>query len=153
SAGDRPMRLALLPPPIFARAAEEILRDPVPNTDKPAGPILAHGFRWLSLGVEPSLDRFSASLAIQSDGADAARSLADALKHGVEELVRRQSGVDDLSTAVANSAQLLSLPEAKGDQLVLSLDGPRIAIVQAIVQQAVTKATAAAFREVSKNHF
>src|SRR5262249_35591132 len=126
AAGERPMRLAVVPPPIFARAAEEILRDPAPGTDKPAGPILAHGFRWLSLGVEPDLAKFTAQLVIQSDSQDAAKVFADALQRGVGELTRRQSGIEGLGAAIGGAAQLLSLlPEAKGDQLVLSLDRQR----------------------------
>jgi len=150
AAGERPMRLALVPPPIFARAAEEILRDPVPGTDKPAGPILARGFRWLSLGVEPDLAKFTAQLVIQSDSQDAAKAFADALKHGVEELIRAQSGFEALSP---ESFQLRSLlPEAKGDQLVSSLDSQRVAVVRTIAEQAITRAVAIAFRDVSANH-
>jgi hypothetical protein len=150
AAGESPMRLAIVPPPIFARAAEEILRDPVPGTDKAAGPILAHGFRWLSLGVEPDLAKFTAQLVIQSDGQEAGKAFADALKHGFEELVRGQSNFEALSP---ESLQLLSLiPEAKGDRLVVSLDGPRVAVVRAIAEQAFTRAAAAAFRQESMNH-
>ena len=88
AAGNQPMRVALVPPPIFARAVNEILLDPAGFGDKPAGPIVSRGFRWLSLGVEPNIEKFNAQLVIQSADAVAAKAFADAIKDESHSLIK-----------------------------------------------------------------
>ena len=88
AAGNQPMRVALVPPPIFARAVNEILLDPAGFGDKPAGPIVSRGFRWLSLGVEPNIEKFNAQLIIQSADAAAAKAFADAIKDESHSLIK-----------------------------------------------------------------
>ena len=125
--GDRPVAVAVVPPTIFARAAAEMLRDPAPGGDKPLGPILSRGVRWIGAGIEPNLDKFNAAAVIQSADADAANALDKTLKTAVP-LLLAQSGfpADKAGTVAVNAVRVLQLfPEVKGDRLVLSLDGQR----------------------------
>jgi hypothetical protein len=149
AAESQPLCLAVVPPPIFARAAEEILRDPLPGSkNKPAGPILARGLRWLAFGVEPNLDKFNARLVIQSDNLEAAGALADVMKTSLADLVNRGPG----GLTLLSAAQLFSLlPEPKADQLVLSIDGQRAALFQAFAKQAIGLAAASTARHQAAN--
>ena len=62
AAGERPLRIAVAPPALFAQAAGEILRSPAAGTAAPLGESLA-GFRWAALGmdVEPGASRPASS--------------------------------------------------------------------------------------------
>ncbi len=136
--GDRPVAVAVVPPTIFARAAAEMLRDPAPGGDKPLGPILSRGVRWIGAGIEPNLDKFNAAAVIQSADADAANAFDKTLKTAVP-LLLAQSGfpADRAGTVAVNAVRVLQLfPEVKGDRLVLSLDGQRATDFSLLVQSA-----------------
>ncbi|HZZ29449.1 MAG TPA: DUF1559 domain-containing protein [Pirellulales bacterium] len=152
AAGNKPICAAAVPPPIFARAAEEILRLPVAGTNQPAGPIIAKGFHWLAVGEEPNLEKFNLQLVIQSASPDAAQALASAIKSEIAAAVK-QSNSEGTSLAALGAAQLLSLlPEAKGDQLRLTIDTQQNKLLRGLAQTALTQATAVAFQRESQNH-
>ncbi len=75
AAGDHPICAAIAPTPVMARAAEEILRDPLPGSSEPIGQVLARGCRWMGIGVQPNVEKFSADVVIQSANAEAAHQL------------------------------------------------------------------------------
>ena len=152
--GDRPVNVAVVPPPIFARAAAEMLRDPAPGGDKPLGPILSRGLRWIGAGIEPNLDKFNAAAVIQSADADAANAFDKTLKTAVP-LLLAQSGfpADKAGTVAVNAVRVLQLlPEVKGDRLVLSLDGWRAIDFSLLVQSAWKQQVAASGRNQSMNN-
>ncbi len=154
AAGDHPVCVAVVPPPIFARATREILLNPLLGTEKPFGPIVAHGFRWAAIGVEPNLERFNAQVAIQSTDASAASALADAMKQFASIMAAQSvAGSNNPAASVLTSVQLLSLlPEQKGDQLVLSLDGERAATFSKFAEATWIQSTAASKRNQSMNN-
>ena len=153
--------------------SNEILLDPAGFGDKPAGPIVSRGFRWLSLGVEPNIEKFNAQLIIQSADAAAAKAFADAIKDESHSLIKvlgaeredhrsivRKKGdtskappTPDFASVAFNALQLFSfLPEAKGDQLVLLIDGQRTAVIRTFLQFASLQSASVASRHESMNH-
>ncbi|HEY2881244.1 MAG TPA: DUF1559 domain-containing protein [Pirellulales bacterium] len=152
--GDRPVTAALVPPKIFAKAVEQILLQPIPGGDKPAGPIISRGLLWMGVGIEPNLDKFSAEAVIQSASADAARTFGDLLRQGVTQLLVENVLKSDASagTAVVAVQAMALLPEPKGDQLVLSLTGERAATLAKFAQQAYAQQMSVSYAHVSMNN-
>jgi hypothetical protein len=150
AADNRPICVAVVPPPFFARAATEILHEPVAGSNLSAGPIIANGFHWLALGEEPNLGKFQMQVIVQSASAEAAQALSEAIKSEAEALAKHW-GSD--AAAAVSAAQLLSLlPEAKDDRIVWSIDQQQISVVRGLAKIAFSEASAAAFREQSLNH-
>ncbi len=109
---------------------------------------------WIGAGIEPNLDKFNAAAVIQSADAEAARALADTIKQQASllamQLVAKSSNP---ATAALGSVQILSLlPEAKGDRLVLSLDGQRAVDFSMLVQSAWKRQMAVSWRKQSVNN-
>ena len=151
AAENRPICVAIVPPPIFARAASEILREPFAGSNVPAGPIIANGFRWLAVGEEPNLEKFKLQVIVQSASADAAQALSAAIKNEAATL-GKQLGSDAAASAAVGGAQLLSLlPEAKGDRLVLSIDNQQANVLRAVVQKIYGQGLAKVWRNQSMN--
>jgi hypothetical protein len=149
--GDRPVSLAVVPPSIFARAAEEILRNPAPGTDQPIGKVLVHGIRWLGVAVDPDIEQPNAEAVIQSENIGAAEALLKAIKGGTDilfaQLTRRGN-----SASLPSTALLKLLPEQRNDRLVLSLDKERAVALKAYFQQYVALAQAGSMRHISQNN-
>lgn len=147
----KPAWLTLVPPPIFARAAKEILLDPIPGGDSPLGPIVADGIRWIAFGIDPNTETFKADLIIQSADAESAKLLASTVKQGIHALAQ-----DLPSSAVGtmvNAAQFFSLlPNAHGDRLVWSLDATQMKALRALAEVAYRKTTAEAVQRRSSNN-
>ena len=151
---DRPVCVAVVPPPIFARAAGEMFRDPAPGGDKPLGPILTRGAQWLGVGIEPNLDKLNAIGVIQSVDAEAAKTLDETARKAIVALFV-QSGFppDKASTTAVNAVRFLQLlPEVKDNRLVLSLDGERTTMFSMLVQSAWKRSLGVSQRNLSMNN-
>jgi hypothetical protein len=149
--GNRPLSLAVVPPPILARASEEILLDPAPGTNQPLGKVLAKGVRWIGVGINPDFEELSANAIIQSENAAAAETLLKAINGGADilfaQLTRRGNPATLPSTAI-----FTLLPEQKNDQLVLSLDRERAVALKGYFQRALALAQEGSMRSISQNH-
>jgi hypothetical protein len=150
AAGNQPICIAAVPPTIFARAAEEILLEPLPGTDEPLGPILARGVRWVSVGLEPNLSKFSSQVIIQSADVNAARNLEGFLGQATT-ILGPKIATDDFPLDIANALATL-LPKAQGDKLLLSLDGKRGTDFQVFAQKAFAAVMADNYRRQSMNN-
>ena len=148
--GDRPVCIAIVPPAIFARTAQEVLRNPLVGGNQPLGAVLARGVQWLAVGADANLETFSAQLTIQSADAEAAESLFSAIKQGVALLAKNWDSTGAGATAVLNAAAMFSLlPEPKGNQLLLSIDGARAKVFRTLADSVFAAATAAQFQRAS----
>jgi uncharacterized protein DUF1559 len=85
AAGQPPLRLAVAPPALFARAASEILLSPVAGSQQPLGTYLA-SIRWAALGMDLSEDLRYADLVVETGSSDDATRLADFYKNAAPAL-------------------------------------------------------------------
>jgi len=178
AAGGKPLCFAVVPPPIFARAAEEILREPVAGTKPPvdypmpdlstswtnkpgpsielklpSGHVLAEGFRWLAVGEEPNLEKFNLQVVIQSASPEAAQALAAAIKNAAAAYVQQLGPNSATAVAAVGAAQLFSLlPQAEGDQLLLTIDTTQANLLRGVAQITSTGISAVAVQHESLNH-
>lgn len=152
AAGDHPIRWAIIPPPLFARASQEILLDPLPGMETSLGSIVARGVKSVSIGVEPNLDRFAAHLVIQSADADAAKQLTEAMRTaaGLVGANLLESGQTEglIGTAFLSTF----LPVAEGDRLVLSVNKQRAQGLHQFASAALKLSLAGAGRNRSQNN-
>jgi hypothetical protein len=146
------LQIAVVAPPIFARAAEEILLEPLSGMKQPMGPILARGLKWVALGVEPNLDRFQTQITIQSADAQAANDLSALMNHAgtlvSKRLVESGQFQDLLKVAMLQSL----LPQPAGDRLVAKLDEKRAIELRAFTQAAFSVAMGKTYRYQSMNN-
>jgi hypothetical protein len=152
AAGNRPLRMAFAPPPIFARAAEEILLAPLPGMEQPLGPIVARGVKWFGFGVEPNLDRFSAHMVIQSSDAASAKALADMLNRATVLAGTKLAESGQFQGAIGTALITNVVPTATGDQLVLALDQQRATALSQFANAAIQLSRANAMRHTSMNN-
>jgi hypothetical protein len=152
AAENRPVRLAVVPLPIFARAIEEILLEPLPSTNQPLGQIIARGMKWGSVGFEPNLDRFSAELVIQSADAEAAKKLAETLQTAAILAGSKMAEGDQMQAVLVTTLLAPLLPTAKDDRLVLSLDQARALGLRQFLSGTLQAASASSARHKSMNN-
>jgi prepilin-type processing-associated H-X9-DG protein len=157
AAGDHPICAAIAPTPVMARAAEEILRDPLPGSSEPIGRVLARGFRWVGIGFQPNVEKFSSDVVIQSANAEAARQLGEVLQQLTAQVLARQvanadSAASGATTAVAAAPLVSLVPVAKGDQLVLALNGDRAQGFVTFAQHAFADAMRTTWRRQSMSN-
>jgi hypothetical protein len=89
AAGERPVRIAVAPPALFARAAMEVLKSPAPGTERPLGEYLA-GLRWACISVAPSGDQPRGELVVQAGNDEGAKRLAELIQGATQELAKVQ---------------------------------------------------------------
>ena len=149
--GNQPICVAVVPPPILARAASEILREPLPGSNIPIGPIIANGFHWLAVGEEPNLEQFNMQMIVQSASPEAAKALLSAIQNEAAAF-SKQFGSDAAALAVVGVAQMFSLlPESKGDRLVLSIDNQQATVFRTVVQKIYGQGLSKVWRNQSMN--
>jgi hypothetical protein len=121
-----PVSIAIVPPPVFALAAEQIITQPAVGTNKSWGNVLGRGLQWLGAGVQPNLEKLETKVVIQSVDAEAAEALSESMRTvaAANLALNLPEGNPAVSTLLA--AQIFSLlPKPQGDQLVLQLNGER----------------------------
>jgi hypothetical protein len=152
AAENRPVRLAVVPPPLFTRAVEEILLDPLPDTKQPLGKVIARGLKWSSVGFEPNLDRLNAQLVIQSADVEAANDLARTIQAAANLAASKMAEGDKVQGILVTMLLPSLLPVAKEDRLVLSLNQERAAGMRQLLTGAMQLASANADRHSSMNN-
>ena len=129
-----PLSTAVVLPPIFTRAASEILLEPTADSKVTWGSVVGRGVRWIGIGFEPNPEKFKLHLVAQALSAEAAGALVSTIKQTIDLLAQPASGNQTLNLLLA--AQLMSLvPEARGDQLVLELSGDRTVTLGLLAKQ------------------
>jgi hypothetical protein len=152
TAGDQPVCVAITPPPVLARAAEEIFSKPLEGSDQSPGRIMGRGVRWIAAGIDPRRESFHAQLTIQSADVAAAESLAKLL-HQLAQMFGKTLLLSDRDFPLNIEATLESLvPKVEDDRLVLSLDQQRVADLRSFAQKAFSTAMTDAYRRQSFNN-
>jgi hypothetical protein len=114
AAGEGPFQLVVAPPPVFARAAREILA-PAKIDSFSVGDALAEGFRWAAIGLGATGDP---RIVIQSRNADGAKQMKRLIQLSFAALAKLPSSKD------LRPAELASLVDFQidDDQLRWSID-------------------------------
>jgi hypothetical protein len=118
AAGDGAFQFVVAPPPIFARAVEEVL-GPAKVEGMSLGATISRGFQWGSLGMDTKNGEPTGRLVIQSRdaaGAEGMKRLIDAGLAAVHEPRAQQDGTFD------QFAKLIDLQVSDG-QLRWQIDG------------------------------
>jgi hypothetical protein len=121
AAGEGPFQWIVAPPPVFSRAAREIL-GPVKLGELSIGDTLADGFKWAAFGVETKVatkeDSITARVVIQSRSAEGAKQMTRLIDLGFDAAVKQSKTKD------ARLAELTKLIELQvvGDQLHWRID-------------------------------
>lgn len=114
--GDWSLRAALVPPPIFARAAEQILSDPFPGVETSLGRVLARGIQWIGFAQDTKTADEPYRLVIQSAGNADAQSLLNLMRAGAIAAWLELTKGNGLDAAAAIQSLL---PSVQQDRLVL----------------------------------
>ncbi|HEY1784939.1 MAG TPA: DUF1559 domain-containing protein [Pirellulales bacterium] len=123
AAGKLPVRIAVAPPPLFARAATEIVLSPAPGTDRPLGQYLAE-IRSVSLGVDPTAESARLQMQIMQSPTGGRERMLDLIKD-LASMVDTQLAKDS-KQQFPSEGPPPKMPPAKieGDTIVWTLDEP-----------------------------
>ncbi len=117
AAGDGPVQLIVTPPPVFPRAAREIL-GPVILDGLSVGETFADGFQWAAVGVSEEEGLPAARVVIQSQRPEGAKQMERLIQLGLNSLAKQPEAqnwrLDELASLVDF--------EISGDQLRWTID-------------------------------